>query len=30
LVLWLGLSLPGFLGDWFNQATQLISGKMPL
>ncbi|HLF95533.1 MAG TPA: hydrogenase 4 subunit F [Methylococcaceae bacterium] len=28
LVLWLGLSLPGFLGDWFNQATQLISGSM--
>jgi hydrogenase-4 component F len=28
LVLWLGLSLPGFLGDWFNQATQLIAGDM--
>jgi hydrogenase-4 component F len=29
LVLWLGLSIPGFLGDWFNQATQLISGGLP-
>lgn len=30
LVLWLGLSIPSFLGDWFNQATQLIAGSMPL
>jgi len=30
LVLWLGLSIPGFLGDWFSQATQLISGASPL
>jgi hydrogenase-4 component F len=30
LVLWLGLSVPGFLGNWFNQATQLISGSLPL
>jgi len=29
LVLWLGLSIPGFLGDWFNQATLLISGGLP-
>ncbi|QFY44783.1 hydrogenase 4 subunit F [Candidatus Methylospira mobilis] len=29
IVLWLGLSIPGFLGDWFNQATQLISGALP-
>ena len=29
LVLWLGLSIPGFLGNWFNQATQLISGTWP-
>jgi len=29
LVLWLGLSIPTFLGNWFNQATQLISGSMP-
>jgi hydrogenase-4 component F len=29
LVLWLGLSIPGFLGNWFNQATQLISGGLP-
>jgi hydrogenase-4 component F len=29
LVLWLGLSIPGFLGNWFDQATQLISGAMP-
>lgn len=29
LVLWLGLSIPGFLGGWFNQATQLISGSLP-
>lgn len=29
LVLWLGLSIPAFLGDWFNQATQLISGALP-
>lgn len=30
LVLWLGLSIPLFLGNWFNQATQLIAGSMPL
>lgn len=29
LVLWLGLSIPSFLGDWFSQATQLISGALP-
>lgn len=29
IVLWLGLSIPAFLGDWFNQATQLISGALP-
>lgn len=29
LVLWLGLSIPSFLGNWFNQATQLISGALP-
>lgn len=30
LVLWLGLAIPGFLADWFSQATLLISGSMPL
>ncbi|HFD13227.1 MAG TPA: hydrogenase 4 subunit F, partial [Crenotrichaceae bacterium] len=30
LVLWLGLAIPGFLADWFNQATTLISGSAPL
>lgn len=30
LVLWLGLSIPGFLAGWFNQATTLISGSAPL
>ncbi len=30
LVLWLGLAIPGFLADWFSQATQLISGSAPL
>ncbi|MGR8931622.1 MAG: hydrogenase 4 subunit F [Gammaproteobacteria bacterium] len=30
LVLWLGLAIPGFLANWFNQATLLISGSMPL
>ncbi|QSA95839.1 hydrogenase 4 subunit F [Methylococcus sp. EFPC2] len=29
LVLWLGLAIPSFLGNWFNQATQLISGSLP-
>jgi hydrogenase-4 component F len=29
LVLWLGLSIPAFLGNWFNQATLLISGAWP-
>jgi hydrogenase-4 component F len=26
LVLWLGLAIPGFLADWLNRATQLITG----
>jgi hydrogenase-4 component F len=26
LVLWLGLAMPGFLADWLNRATQLITG----
>lgn len=26
LVLWLGLAIPGFLADWLNLATTLISG----
>ena len=26
LVLWLGLSIPVFLAQWFNQATQLVTG----
>ncbi|MBE0434552.1 MAG: hydrogenase 4 subunit F [Methylomicrobium sp.] len=30
LVLWLGISMPFFLGNWFNQATQLIAGSLPL
>jgi hydrogenase-4 component F len=30
LVLWLGLSIPGFLANWFSQATLLISGSAPL
>jgi hydrogenase-4 component F len=30
LVLWLGLSIPGFLARWFDQATVLISGASPL
>ncbi len=30
LVLWLGLSIPTFLSNWFNQATQLIAGSIPL
>ena len=30
LVLWLGLSIPGFLAHWFSQATVLISGSTPL
>jgi len=30
LVLWLGLAIPGFLSDWFTQATILISGSAPL
>ena len=29
LVLWLGLAIPDFLGNWFNQATLLISGGLP-
>ncbi|WP_036249703.1 hydrogenase 4 subunit F [Methylobacter sp. BBA5.1] len=29
LVLWLGLAIPGFLADWFSQATLLISGSAP-
>jgi len=27
LVLWLGLAIPGFLADWLNRATVLISGS---
>ncbi len=27
LALWLGLAIPGFLSDWFSQATLLISGS---
>ncbi|NJA08480.1 hydrogenase 4 subunit F [Methylococcaceae bacterium WWC4] len=30
LVLWLGLAIPDFLANWFSQATQLISGSVPL
>lgn len=30
LVLWLGLSIPTFLANWFSQATLLISGSTPL
>ena len=30
LVLWLGLSIPTFLANWFSQATVLISGSTPL
>lgn len=30
IVLWLGLAIPNFLSHWFSQATQLISGSMPL
>ncbi|MFM8333888.1 MAG: hydrogenase 4 subunit F [Candidatus Methylumidiphilus sp.] len=30
IVLGLGLSIPAFLGNWFNQATHLISGQFPL
>ena len=30
LVLWLGISIPLFLSHWFEQATQLISGSLPL
>jgi hydrogenase-4 component F len=30
LVLWLGLAIPGFLANWFSQATLLISGGTPL
>ncbi len=26
LVLWLGLSIPGFLASWLNRATELIAG----
>jgi len=29
-VLWLGLAIPGFLADWFNEATKLISGRLPV
>jgi hydrogenase-4 component F len=29
-VLWLGLAIPGFLANWFSQATLLISGGTPL
>ncbi len=27
LVLWLGLAIPAFLAQWFDQATLLISGE---
>jgi len=27
LVLWLGLAIPDFLANWFNQATILITGS---
>ena len=27
IVLWLGLSIPLMLATWFDQATQLISGR---
>lgn len=30
IVLWLGLSIPKVLSDWFVQTTQLISGSTPL
>jgi len=30
IVLCLGLAIPTFLGNWFNQATLLIAGKLPL
>ncbi len=30
IVLCLGLAIPAFLGNWFNQATLLIAGKLPL
>lgn len=30
LVLWMGLAVPGFLANWFTQATVLISGSAPL
>jgi hydrogenase-4 component F len=30
IVLWLGISIPGVLADWFNQATRLIAGSAPL
>jgi len=30
LVLWMGLAIPGFLADWFGQATTLIAGSSPL
>lgn len=30
LVLWLGLAIPAFLAEWFNQATRLIAGGTPL
>jgi hydrogenase-4 component F len=26
LVLWLGLAIPGFLADWLDRATLLITG----
>jgi hydrogenase-4 component F len=27
LVLWLGLSIPGFLARWLDRATELITGS---
>ncbi|MFO1418802.1 MAG: hydrogenase 4 subunit F [Methylotetracoccus sp.] len=30
IVLWLGLAIPSGLADWFNEATRLIAGSMPM
>jgi hydrogenase-4 component F len=27
LVLWLGLAIPGFLAQWLDRATELITGS---
>jgi hydrogenase-4 component F len=29
LVLWLGISIPGVLSEWFAEATELIAGVRP-